>query len=88
MKLKYTFEDVEMGEEIIFVPVGEKAQEVHGVLKANAAGKEILSLLQKETTEGEIVETLSQTYGGGRDTLASYVRKTIEALRNAGLLSE
>ena len=33
MKLKYTFEAVDMGDEIIFVPVGDKASEVHGVLK-------------------------------------------------------
>ena len=88
MKLKYAFENVDMGDEIVFVPVGEQAQEVHGVLKANSSGKEILDLLQEETTEDEIVEKLSKSYEADRDALVSCVRKTMETLRNEGLLSE
>ena len=88
MKLKYTFADVEMDDGIVMVPVGNGVKEVHSLLKINQAGQEILQLLTADTSENEIVETLSRKYENGRETLQGYVRKVLDTLREAGLLEE
>ena len=88
MKLKFTFEMVDMGEEIICVPVGEGAAQVHGVLKLNKEGQEILELLKEETNEETIVAALAAKYENERNILTGYVRSIVENLRNAGLIAE
>lgn len=88
MKLKCTFEAVDMGEEIICVPVGAEAAEVHGVLKLNAEGREILDLLKTETTEDQVVDALAAKYENDRAALARYVQNVLKTLRDAGLIEE
>lgn len=88
MKLKYTFEAVDMGDEIICVPVGEGAAEVQGVLKLNREGREILDLLKEETTEEAIVSVLAAKYENDRAILADYVRDVLDRLHDAGLLAD
>ena len=39
MRLKHFFETIDMGDEIIMVPVGASAQQVHGVIKLNESGR-------------------------------------------------
>ena len=87
MKLKYTFEMVDMGEEIICVPVGEGADQVHGVLKLNAEGREILDFLKEETTEKAIVDALAAKYENERAILVGYVRTVLDSLCAADLLA-
>ena len=88
MKLKYSFEAVDMGEEIILVPVGEGASSVHGILKINNEGREILELLKSETTQERIVETLSAKYENDIESLRLYVGKVLNTLQSSGLLDE
>ena len=88
MKLKNTFESVDMGDEIIMVPVGKSAEQVHGVLKLNEAGREIVELLARETSEEEIVCTLSGKYENDAETLKKYVRQVVETLRSNNLIEE
>ena len=88
MKLKYSFELVEMGEEIIFVPVGEGAGAVHGILKLNNQAREILDLLTKETTKEQIVEVLAAKYENDVDSLCLYVERVLVYLQSIGLLDE
>ena len=88
MKLGCSFEFVDMGEEIIAVPVGENANLVRGVLKLNKEGKEIIELLQSNISREQIVNTLSEQYTTDKNGLLAYVNETIKAIRDAGLLSE
>ena len=88
MKLKCTFEFVEMGDEIVAVPVGEGAAQIHGILKVNAQGQEIMRLLTQETTEEQMVNSLTAKYENDRALLESYVRVVLDNLRDANLLSE
>lgn len=88
MKLGCSFEFVDMGEEIIAVPVGENANLVRGVLKLNKEGKEIIELLQSNISREQIVNTLSEQYTTDKNVLLAYVNETIKAIRDAGLLSE
>lgn len=88
MKLKYTLEAVEMGEESVAVPVGDGAKQMHGVLRLNREGVEILSLLKEETTEEAIVRALAARYDNSPEELAAMVRRAVDALRVSGLLDE
>ena len=69
MKLKYRFENVEMDDEIVCVPVGNGANSVQGVLKTNHEGKEVLDLLQEETTEEAVVNALHTKYSNELDDI-------------------
>ena len=88
MKLKCLFENVDMGDEIIAVPVGEGAGRIQGVLKLNREGREIVELLAEDTSEQEIVDRLSAKYDTDVQTLAGYVHNTISTLRAEGLIEE
>ena len=88
MKLKCSFEFVEVGDETVAVPVGENAKSVNGVLKLNKEGREIFSMLEKETSEAEIVDILAGKYKNSRESLAAYVRNLLETLRSYGLITE
>lgn len=88
MRLKYNIEMVDMGDEIIGVPIGEGAQEIHGVLKLNKEGLEIINLLNEKTDEESIVSYLSTKYENDRKTLEKYVRDTINTLRKEGLVED
>ena len=88
MMIKYIFEEVDMGEEIIIVPVGEGAAELNGVLKVNKEGREILDFLRQETNTEAIVDALAQKYDNERNSLDKYVNQVIDTLRRLNLLTE
>ena len=88
MKLKYNFETITMGDEIVAVPVGEEARRVHGVLKLNKEGQEIFTLLAKETTVEKIVDILSSSYENEKANLTVYVESIISKLRELDLIEE
>ena len=62
MKAKYTFEIMEIDDQMMAVPVGEEADELHGILKLNESAAAILELLKEETSEEEIVQKLLEKY--------------------------
>lgn len=88
MKLKCSFEIVDMGDELIAVPVGAEAANMRGVLKVNKEGAEILQLLESEQDESKIVEKLAEKYDNDRAILANHVRSFLETLLKEGFLSE
>ena len=86
MQLKYTLEVVNMGDECIAVPVGENAHDLQGVVKVNKAGREILELLDHETTEEEIIANLRKKYNNTSENLQELVHPFIEQLKSFELL--
>ena len=50
MKSKYTFEKLELDGQIVAVPVGDNASDLHAVLNLNEEAMRILELLKEETT--------------------------------------
>ena len=82
MKIKYSFESVDMGDEIILVPVGNSAKEVHGVVRANEAGNKIMQFLMQGMDEEGVVNSLAKEYENDRETLAGYVRSVIRVLQD------
>ena len=61
MKLKCTFDFVDMGDEIIAVPIGPNSDEIGGVFKLNKEGMEILKLLNDGLSREEVIDHLSST---------------------------
>lgn len=88
MKSKYTFEKMELDGEIVAVPVGEGAAELHAVLNVNEEAMRILELLQEETTEENIVAQLMKEYEGKKEEIAPLVSGYIRQLFQEGLLEE
>ena len=88
MKLKYLFEAVDMGEEIFAVPVGEGSEQLHGILKLNKEGYDIVKNLEKDISEDKLVSILSTEYGVSVISIANYVHDAIDILRYNGLLEE
>ena len=82
MKMKYTFESVNMGDEIIMVPVGNGASQVQGVIKLNETGYKIVQMISQGMTEDEIVNSLMKEYSNDRDTLTRYVQDVINILKD------
>ena len=86
MKLKYVFDTVDMGDEIVLVPVGEGAEQIHGVIKLNKSGLEIMELLKNDITAEEIVDLLASKYQNNKQNLEKYVMDVIDVLKNNGLI--
>lgn len=88
MKSKYIFEKMELDGEIVAIPVGDNATELHAVLNVNEEAMRILELLREETTEENIVSQLVKEYEGEKEEIATLVSTYIEQLRLEGLLED
>lgn len=86
MKLKYTFEMMELDDQQMAVPVGEGADEFHGILKLNKSAAAIFRLLKENTTEEAVIAKLLETYDIEEDELKTYVHEYIEELKGAGVI--
>ena len=85
MKLKYTFESMELEDRIVTVPVGEGAQEFRGVIKLNDSALEIFELLKADTTEEAIAAELVKRHGNDPE-IPGYVHEMVECLKGEGVL--
>lgn len=67
MKLRYEFTVMDMDGEIAAVPVGESAEQFHGMLKLNDVSAEILDLLREDTTPDRVHRALKEKYADSTD---------------------
>ena len=88
MKLKCKFEFVDMGDEIVAVPVGKNSESVLGVLKINEEGKYILQLLEKNVTKEDVLSSISTNYVVDKDALTNFVDEFIDRLIEYRVLEE
>ena len=88
MKCKYLFEKMELDGEIVGVPVGESASELHAVLNLNEEAMRILELMREETTEETIVAQLLKEYDSSEEEITPLVHAFIHQLRQEGFLEE
>lgn len=87
MKAKYSFEIMDLDDGLVAVPVGDGAEQFHGVLKVNESGVAILKLLENETTEENIVKSLLKEYAGKEEEIAGYVHEFIVKLLEEGVVA-
>ena len=88
MKLKYEFAALDLDNGKVLVPMGKDSEDYHGILKLNADALEIINLLKDDTTEEKIVQQLAKKYEKEKEELARFVDKSIEVLREQGLILE
>lgn len=86
MKLKYEFETVELDDQIMAVPVGDRAPDLHGMLRLNETAADMLKLLKEETTEEALADALLSTYAGSREEVLRYVHTFVGQLTDLGLM--
>lgn len=86
MHLKYSFEKIDMGDEIILIPIGKGSDIIRGVLKLNKEGCEIIELLKQETNEDKIVNILEAQYTNDRLVLNQYVHDVVMKLDKLGII--
>ncbi len=72
--------------ESILVPVG--GSDFSGVVKGNAILGELLTLLQKDTTEEALVSAMLARYDAPWDVIAGDVKEALTELRSIGALIE
>lgn len=86
MHLKYKFEIMELGDQIVAIPIEKDICDFRGVIKMNETSAFIFRLLEKEVTEQEIVESLEREYDAPQNVLVDEVKKNIAELNEKGLL--
>lgn len=86
MRLKYSFETMELDDGIVAIPVGEAAKEYHGVIKLNETAAFIFNLLQNDISEEEIVTALESEYKVAREKLIVDVKKYIDLFKTKDML--
>lgn len=87
MKLKYEIEFMELGDEIVAVPISENLDEQRSIIKVNETAKMILQLLSEDNTIENILKQLSEKYSGtSYSEIKEYVEEYIETLKCYGLL--
>ena len=87
MKLKYEFETVELDGEIMAVPVGDNAEELHAMLRLNDTASAILKLLAEETTEEAVCKAILAEYEGDETEIRGYIHEFIGKLKEFDLLA-
>ena len=86
MKLKTSFETVEMADGFIAVPSDEAADDSRMLLRLNETAADILELLKNETTEEKVVAAMQEKYDGDKTEIEKCVREYLKQLENAGVL--
>ena len=86
MKAKYSFEIMELDDDMVAVPIGTNGEQFNGVLKINETASAILKLLQVESTEEKIVDALLEEYSGEREEIADYVHSFLEYLKQENII--
>lgn len=88
MRLKYEIECVDMGEEIIIVPIGKGADQIRGVIKTNKEGMKILNILKNDTSVDGIITQLTQEYTTDSELIEKYVNEFVRQLNAMNFLEE
>ena len=86
VKLKLSFERMELDNQIIAVPIGENVDDFRGVIKMNETAAKIFELLKNDTTEKAIIDALMKEYEVPEEDISEDVRKYISEFEAKGLL--
>ena len=88
MKLKYKMAVQHIMDFWAAVPVGKDASRYNGVMSLNETAKDMIELLNEETTEEEIVQKMLAEYDVTEEELRKHVRDLLDKLRAENLLVE
>lgn len=88
MKLKDGLVLHSVGDEHMMVATGEAGKNFNGLVRNNQTAQEILTLLQKDTTEEAVVDAMLEKYEASREVIERDVQKILLKLRELGFLDE
>lgn len=86
MKLKYTFETVEIADETVAVPVSANAEELPAVLHLNETASFILDHLREDTTEEALLAAVQKEYEGDPEQIRQAVHDLLTTLQENGII--
>lgn len=86
MKIKDGFILREVAGSYIGLAVGKRTAEFNGVINLSETAANIWKLLQKDTTEEEVLKGMQEIYDADEETLRRDVKAFIGKLMEAGLL--
>ena len=84
MKLNSGFISHDDGDDKLLVSTG--GTKFSGMVRSNGTAGFIITCLENETTEDEIVEKMLAEYDAPREVIARDVKKVIEQLRGSGAI--
>lgn len=87
MKLRFEFEIMDMGDEIVAVPVGEGAAEFHGMLRMNQDAAEMLQQIKESNDPNEALDRICRLHPEEkRDDIAMQLADFLNRLFSEGIL--
>jgi len=86
MKLNSAFLTHDDGDQKLLVSTG--ASKFSGLVRSNETAGFIISCLENDTTEAEIVAKMQQQYDGPKEAMERDVKKIIDQLRKIGAIDE
>lgn len=86
MKVVSGFEIIEIANEYIAVPIGEKADDFHGVVALNEATAFLLKQMEREQTLDDLVFILRSEYEVDETRARNDIGDMVENLFNIGLI--
>ena len=88
MRIKDGFVVRKIANQYMAVPVGERTQELHGMIGLNETGAFLWELLKKEQTEESLAGGLCEEYEVTPEQALESVRQFIEKLQSEGVLAD
>ena len=86
MKIKKDFELVELGDEYLIVPVGEKATSFQGVVALNTEAAFLLKKMKTDISIDELISTLIQEYGLAYNIARRDIEEYLNKLYGLGVI--
>ena len=86
MKLNKAFLTHDDGDQKLLVSTG--ASKFSGLVRGNETAGFIMTCLEKDTTEAEIVAKMQKKYDGPKEAMERDVRKIVAELRKIGAIDE
>lgn len=88
MKIKNGFKLREVDGVNIVVPLGEKGAQFKGLIRLNPTGAFLWKIIDKGTTEEELVEAMLDKYDVDRETATEDIAQFVKMIREANLIDE
>ena len=86
MKLNKAFLAHDDGDQKLLVSTG--ASKFSGLVRSNETAGVIISCLEKNTTEAEIVKKMQKKYDGPKEAMERDVKKIVDQLRKIGAIDD
>ena len=88
MKIKSGFIVRKIANQYMAVPVGERSQELHGMIGLNETGAFLWKQLENDQTEASLTEALTKEYEVSPQQAGDSVARFLSLLKDEGVLAD